>query len=272
MLELFHAEPSYYSMVARLALAEAGLAYASRLMDIHLAKQQLSPAYRRLNPHMTVPTLRGPGVLLTDSAQILRYAAQQAEQRPELAWADADASRAEAIQRAVAGHYALSIETLTFGKVLATRPWFKPVMVWMLSGINAKLEREIAAKSDQAAVLQAKVQQNQARLAVFQGRPAPAVLAEQREQVSAYLASLPPVVASGWLFGARISSADVVVAVLCSRLAMAGELALLSRPDLQSWWQRYEQRPAFEEADLWTRFQRRRFVRAVLEARHTRFS
>jgi tetrachloro-p-hydroquinone reductive dehalogenase len=75
MLELFHAAPSYYSMVARLALAEAGVAYVSRLMDIHLAKQQLSPAYRKLNPHMTVPTLRGPGLLLTDSAQILIYAA-----------------------------------------------------------------------------------------------------------------------------------------------------------------------------------------------------
>jgi tetrachloro-p-hydroquinone reductive dehalogenase len=155
MLELFHAAPSYYSMVARLALAEAGVAYVSRLMDIHLAKQQLSPAYRKLNPHMTVPTLRGPGLLLTDSAQILIYAAQQAAQRPEQSWADVDASRAEAIQRAVAGHYALSIETLTFGKVLATRPWFKAVMVRMLSGINAKLERDIAGKPDQAALLAA---------------------------------------------------------------------------------------------------------------------
>lgn len=264
MLELFHAAPSYYSMVARLALAEAGVPYVSRLMDIHLAKQQLSPAYRALNPHMTVPTLRGPGLLLTDSSQILAYAAQQG--------GEDDANRAEAIQRAVAGHYALSIETLTFSKVLASRPWFKPVMVRMLSGINASLEREIPAHPDQAAALQAKVRQNQARLAVFRDRPAPQVLAEQREQVSAYLGSLPAVVASGWLFGARISSADVVVAVLCSRLAMAGELALLSRPDLQSWWQRYQQRPAFAAADLWTRFQRRRFVQSLLEARHTRFS
>ncbi|MBM5792473.1 MAG: glutathione S-transferase family protein [Cyanobacteria bacterium M_surface_7_m2_037] len=272
MLELFHAAPSYYSMVARLALAEAGVPYVSRLMDIHLAKQQLSPAYRALNPHMTVPTLRGPGVLLTDSAQILSFAAQQAARRPQQAWADADASRVAAIQQAVAGHYAISIETLTFGKLLATRPWFQSVMVRMLSGINAKLEREASQHGDQAAVLQAKVRQNQARLAVFGGRPAAEVLAEQRDQVSSYLASLPPVVASGWLFGACISSADVVVAVLCSRLAMAGELGLLSRADLQSWWQRYQQRPAFSAADLWLRFQRRRFLQSLLEARHTSFS
>ena len=50
---------------------------------------------------------------------------------------------------------------------------------------------------------------------------------------------------------------------------MAGEIALLSRPDLQGWWQRMQQRPAFPAADVWTRFQRRRFFKAVLEARHT---
>jgi glutathione S-transferase len=67
-LELFHAARSCYSMVARLALAEAGVSTISRLMDIHLAKQQLSPAYRQLIPKMTVLTLRGPGLLLTDSS------------------------------------------------------------------------------------------------------------------------------------------------------------------------------------------------------------
>ena len=75
--------------------------------------------------------------------------------------------------------------------------------------------------------------------------------------------------AGGLLFGSRISSADVVLTVLCSRLTMAGELTLLQRPDLQGWWQRMQQRPAFCQADLWTRFQRRRFVQALLAARHT---
>jgi len=52
------------------ALAEAGVETTSRLLDIHLAKQQLSDAYRQRNPHITVPTLRGPGLLLADSAEI----------------------------------------------------------------------------------------------------------------------------------------------------------------------------------------------------------
>lgn len=57
--------------------------------------------------------------------------------------------------------------------------------------------------------------------------------------------------------------------MLCSRLEMAGEQALLARPDLQDWWKRYRQRPSVAAADLWTRFQRRRFLQAVLQARHT---
>ena len=265
MLELFHAAPSYYSMVARLALAEAGILSISRLLDIHIAKQQLSPAYRRLNPNMTVPTLRGPDLLLTDSAQILAYAATHAV----TPWADADPARQAGISVAVAGHYAISIETLTFSKLLASQPWFKRVLVPMISGINRSLERDERRFPDQAPLLRAKQEQNRQRLAVFRDRPAPEVLREQRAVVAAYLAGLPPIVAGGWLFGSRISSADVVVAVLCSRLAMAGELPLLQRPDLQGWWQRVQQRPAFSQADLWTRFQRRRFLQALLEARRT---
>jgi len=268
MLELFHAAPSYYSMVARLALAEARVSTVSRLLDIHFAKQQLSPAYRQLNPHMTVPTLRGPDLLLTDSSEILAFAARQAGEQ----WADADPSRQSGIAEAVQGHYRVSIETLTFSKLLSSRPWFKPAVVKVLSGVVRRLERQAQHCPEQAEVLRAKAAQNRERLAIFTQAPIHQVLSDQRQQVAAYLASLPPVVAGGWLFGRQLSSADVVLAVLCARLEMAGELALLSRPDLQGWWQRMQQRPAFAEADVWTRFQRRRFFKAVLEARHTPIS
>jgi glutathione S-transferase len=243
VLELFHAAPSYYSMVARLALAEAGIATTSRLLDIHLAKQQLSDDYRALNPHMTVPTLRGPDLLLTDSSEILAFAAARAG----AAWADADPTLAPAIGDAVQGHYAISIETLTFSKLLTARPWLRPLVARLLSGLSRQLE------------------QRAAHTAI----PAPETLAAMRAQVRAYLQGLPPVADGAWLFGSRLSSADVVLAVLLARLTMAAELPLLDRPDLQGWWQRYQGRPAVTAADLWTRFQRRRFLEALLEARRT---
>lgn len=265
MLELFHAAPSYYSMVARLALAEAGVGYVSRLLDIHLAKQQLSDAYRLLNPHMTVPTLRGPGLLLTDSSEILGYAAQCSGS----AWADASLELREPIAAAVAGHYAISIETLTFSKLLASKPMFKPLVTRVLSGLSRSLEARADQAADGGASLRAKAEQDRQRLRTLMDAPAADTLELMRAQVRTYLTGLPAVGGNGWLFGERISSADVVLAVLVARLSMAGELNLLTRSDLQGWWARYQQRPAFAAADIWTRFHRRRFVQALLEARRT---
>ena len=265
MLELFHAAPSYYSMVARLALAEAQIPYTSRLLDIHLAKQQFSPAYRQLNPHMTVPTLRGPDLLLTDSSDILRFAAEHAA----TPWADADRSLQDSIQAVVDGHYAISIETLTFSKLLATKPWLQPLITKVLSGLVEKLAHQQGHSEAETEALRAKAQQNRERLAALTGTPAAQTLGAMRAQVITYLNSLPGPQGSGWLFGERLSRADVVTAVLCARLAMAGELDLLQRPDLLHWWQRIQQRPAFAEANIWSRFQRRAFLAAVLQARHT---
>jgi glutathione S-transferase len=252
-------------MVARLALAEAGIATTSRLLDIHLAKQQLSDAYRALNPHMTVPTLRGPDLLLTDSSEILAVAAAHANG----AWADADPTLAPAIQAAVQGHYALSIETLTFSKLLASRPLLKPLVARMLGGLSRQLDQRAAHTSVDPEALRAKAQQDRDRLHTFTATPASVTLAAMREQVRHYLNGLPAVQEGAWLFGPRISSADVVLAVLLARLSMAGELPLVERPDLQRWWQRYQRRPAVAAADLWTRFERRRFLQALLQARHT---
>lgn len=267
MLELFHAAPSYYSMVARLALAEAQIPYVSRLLDIHLAKQQLSAAYRRLNPKMTVPTLRGPDLLLTDSADILLYAASHAA----TAWADAEPTLQASIQRVVDGHAGISIETLTFCKLLTGKPWLQPVITEVLSGLVRTLEQQAAQTNSRAdaAALRAKAAQNRQRLATFTATPPAETLARMRAQVSSYLTSLPEPEASGWLFADRISRADVLLAVFCARLTMAGELTLLDRRDLQQWWQRYQQRPSYAAADIWTRFQRRAFVTAVLQARYT---
>jgi glutathione S-transferase len=270
MLELFHAAPSYYSMVARLALAEAQLSYTSRLLDIHLARQQLSPAYRQLNGAMTVPTLRGPDLLLTDSADILAFAAAQAGAR----WADADPAVQSDIQAAVARHYAISIETLTFSKLLTNSPWTRPLVHSLLARLVRHLEQQADAEArggqaSAAAELRAKAEQNRQRLHRFIDAPPADTLAAMRSQVATYLKSLPPVATGGWLFAESISSADVVLAALCARLSMAGELALLQRADLGDWWNRHQQRPAFAAADIWTRFQRRRFLAAVLAARHT---
>jgi len=264
-LELFHAASSYYSMVARLALAEAHLPWTSRLLDIHLAKQQLSEAYRLLNQGMTVPTLRGADWLLTDSAEILAFAAAQAGPM----WADDDPGLRDGIAAVVQGHYAISIETLTFSKLLATSPGLRPLVACLLSGLSRDLDRRAARTKRDPASLRAKAEQDRQRLHTFTQRPASETLAAMRVQVQDFLTALPPVAPQQWLFGPRISRADVVLAVLMARLSMVDEGGLVQRDDLRQWWSRYQQRPSFAGAEIWTRFRRRRFLQAVLSARWT---
>ena len=64
---LYHAPSSYFSMIARLALAEAGIDHEQVFVDIHFRSGQQLPAYARLNPNMTVPTLVLPGRVLDAS-------------------------------------------------------------------------------------------------------------------------------------------------------------------------------------------------------------
>jgi len=261
-LELFHAAPSYYSMVARLALAEAGLSYRSHLIDIHLAKQQLSDAYRQLNPQMTVPTLRGDDLLLTDSQEILQWVAGRAG----AAWMDAQPALQGPIGAVVAGHYAISIEDLTFGKWMLGNKLLARVFPGMLQRAMQSLDKRAAAAADGGARLRAKAELNRQRLAYFSEGCAPEKLAQRQQEVRDFVAALPPVSPGQGLFGPHCSRADVVVAVLFARLAMIDEFSLVTRADLLAWWDWVQLRPAFMQADIWTRLQRRRLLQAAWQA------
>jgi glutathione S-transferase len=54
---LYHTPSSYYSMIARLALAEGRVAHQPVFVDIHFRQSQQQPDHAPLNPNMTVPTL-----------------------------------------------------------------------------------------------------------------------------------------------------------------------------------------------------------------------
>lgn len=50
---LYHAAPSFFSQIARLALAEKGATYSRREIDIHMRMDQISPEYAKIHPEMT---------------------------------------------------------------------------------------------------------------------------------------------------------------------------------------------------------------------------
>jgi glutathione S-transferase len=73
MITLYDCSTAPSPRRARILLAEKGVAHATVQVDLRNA-EQLSDAYRRINPHCTVPTLlTEDGLTLTDNAAITAY-------------------------------------------------------------------------------------------------------------------------------------------------------------------------------------------------------
>jgi glutathione S-transferase len=251
---LYSAPSSYYSMIARLALLESNTVFELRRMDIHIAKEQLSSWYEALNPAMTVPTLTNGDEVLTDSRDILKFAASNAGEQ----WLDVDLLLAQQINDLVEAHYAITIERLTFGKALARIPPLRVIVPHMLSRIIRQLNKELPSTANPKAT-EAKIVLNQERLAYFTEGSLADKLMTQRQEVIHYLNKLPT--PCMFLFGDKPSSADIVTAVLLGRLKMIGEYDLVKPfPALVAWFERMQARPAFTNADIWLRFKPWRII------------
>ena len=246
---LYNASSSYYSMIARLALLEAGAVFQSRRMDIHIAQEQLTPWYLAINPAMTVPAMTDDKNAWTDSRDILKYAADASKDQ----WLDADITQAPHIEHIVDMHYGISIEDLTFGKAMQHIFPLRFVFPRMLTKIIKTLEAGMRASKNPKAI-EAKIDLDRRRLTYFTKGNQLEKLENMREIVKAYLKELP--VPGLFLFGDKPSSADIVTIVLLARLKMIGEFNLvpLSSP-LVNWFERMQARPAYKEADIWTHFQ-----------------
>lgn len=72
MLTLYHANHSTCSQKVRLTLAEKGLAFEGRLVNL-ATNEHLTPEYLALNPNGVVPTLIHDGQAIRDSSVICEY-------------------------------------------------------------------------------------------------------------------------------------------------------------------------------------------------------
>jgi glutathione S-transferase len=245
---LYNASSSYYSMIARYALLEASFSFENRRMDIHLAKEQLSAWYTKINPAMTVPTLVDNEQVWTDSQSILKYAATHAGEQ----WMDGDVGCALRIEQLIPEHYSITIERLTFGKALTSIPLLRFLVLRMLRNTIHTLEVQLPNSANSAAI-EAKINLNKQRLAYFTEGNLADKLEIERDKVRNFLEKLPK--PAPFLFGDRPSSVDVVTVVLFGRLKMIGEYQLVLSPDLINWFKRMQLRSTYRKADIWTYFQ-----------------
>ena len=81
MLTLYHWEPNANSGKPMLALAEKGVAYESRYLDL-LSFDQHRPEYLKINPDGTIPALVHGERVLTESTPMMEYIDEQFEGPP----------------------------------------------------------------------------------------------------------------------------------------------------------------------------------------------
>ena len=253
-MQLYNASSSYYSMIARLALFEAGVQFDDHRLDIHFKKEQLAPWYQNLNPKMTVPTLIDGNNIYTDSRDILNFAQSHANNN----WLDSDRSLEKTIKALQDEFYAIQIEKITFAKAMLSIPPLHYVFPRLLKKIIKQLELERASAPDKNAVAE-KIKLNEARIAFFTQGSLRDKFEHELLSVTAFLTELPK--PAPMILGERLSSIDILTATLLTRLTMIGEYGLLKDyAAIDAWFQNFKERPNFGKADMWLRFQPMRIL------------
>lgn len=234
-MKLYHNALSTCSQKVRLALAEKGLKYESRLINLQNG-EQFSPDYLKLNPKALVPTLEDGGRIYMESSLINEYL-DDAFPQPALKSTDAtDRFRMRTLIRKIdeTQHPACSVITYAIG--------LRPIM---LQKSPAELEKLIDAVPDPV--------RREGRRAVMQdGLQAPVF----RSALHIYMDVLGEAEAmlngAQWIAGPGFSLGDCALLPYVLRLDHLGQKALIDEtlPNIARWYGAVQQRPSFKAAVL----------------------
>ncbi len=250
---LYQTPSSYYSMIARLALAEGGVAYERIFVDIHFRLSQQKPDYVRLNPGMTVPTLVLADRTLVESRDIAEYALGSTPDPETKDWVDL--------------HYGYPIEELTFGGILARNPLARIMIPKRLEAARRQLLAHAAANPDLAAVYQARAAVFARRVATFEPDAVVKLSERRRAEAIGFMDRLEQTLRDGRavLVPPAYGVADVLWTVFLGRMEFAGLGAEIpKRPALARYWQAMQARPSFSVADIWTKFHIGRLICGIV--------
>lgn len=246
---LYHIPPSFYSQVARLALAEKGVGYTSRFV----AMDMYAPGYMRLNPAGTVPMIVHHGHPVPGS--IARYVDANFEGPPLIS---ADEEARAGMERWIKKFVDISVRELSYGTGKAVK--FGPLINRFRVRVLKRHQRE---NPDMAEVYRAK----QKDIEGFSSNSVDAAHVEKiRGQVRECFDGMEALLSERpWLCGERYTLADVVWTVMAARLKMIKFDQLPGRPAVAAWYQRAKARPSFQTADIWEFMKPWRMLGMVLE-------
>jgi glutathione S-transferase len=232
---LFHGWRSSASRRVRLCLAEKGIAYESRLVDM-VKGEQHSPEYLAMNPNGVVPTLLHGARVLYESSVIAEYL-DELYPTPPLRPADPYA-------RAVMRNFVRWIDEACLPKLIVFN-WsisMQPVAgQWDDAQLAERLARIPTAERREAWTRVArKPYTDEEKAAAMKG------LLALLDKMDAMLIDSP----HGWLLGEGYSIADIAAVPFVMRISELNPEGLAAHPPVVAWWKRVQQRPAFTQARI----------------------
>ena len=236
MLVLHHAWRSSASRRVRLCLAEKGLVYQSRVVDMENMEHH-SPEYLRINPNGVVPALiLGDGRPLHESGTICEYLDE--------AYPDPALRPSDPYRRALMRNWIRHVDGL-IGNLI--------VFNWVHS-----LARVAAQWSDEelAARLK-KVPSKERQEAWYRAARKPYTeeeRSEARRKLVLLLDRMEEMIGQGrWLVGDTYSIADIAVVPFVKRIdeeIAPHETQAAHHPRVAAWWAAVQARPAFAAAQI----------------------
>ena len=235
MLTLYHNALSTCSQKIRLVLAEKGIEFESKLVDL-VSGQQHDPEYVALNPKHVVPTLVVDGEVIRESSIIAEYLDARSAANPLMPRDPLQAAKLRMWVRRIDD----DIHGRTSG-VLTHAIWTRRAVgsrspeeiEKYLSGIPEEAERESRRDLIANGLTSPRFSGAVARMAAF--------LSDMEAALTG----------SEWLMGDRFTLADIAVAPYVLRVSDTGFGALWSegrRPAVADWFERLRKRPSFETA------------------------
>lgn len=238
MLYLYHHNSSVCAAKVRIVIAEKGLTWEGKMLDLN-AGEQFDPAYLRLNPKAVVPTLVHDGKVIIESNIIIEYLDdafpdmplkpadpyQRAQMRGWLKWLD---DGAEGI------HWAATV--LSYGAS------YRHQLIELIGGDSPEhLERALQKTMNPNS-------QAWTREVVLRGLDAPsfrvAIL-----RLDAMLGRFEDTLSrQPWLAGQQYSLADAAYTSYVTRLDVLDFREMWrSRPAVNDWYERTKARPSYSE-------------------------
>lgn len=235
MLVLYHSWPSSCSRRVRFCLAEKGLPYESRIVDLKRMEQH-DPEYLKLNPDGVVPTLLHDGVPVVESTVINEYLDEAFPEPPLRPTDPLGRARMRVWTKFVDEDCLPALLVCNWNEAL------RPVAAqWSDDELRRRIEQVPTPDRKEAWRRIARRPFTSEEIAAAREK-----LRHAARRMEAALADRP------FLAGDAISLADINMAPYIRRLEEidAGSVDPSRHPKLAQWWARLKARPAFAAARM----------------------